>query len=336
MSRENGPFVDPFVGEDSTHCLGVRPVLTDHGEACPGRVATVVALAQGEVSNTGSETTQGVRSAEETTPCETAPWDQRICSRGSARLDRLARQVRGGVRQILPELIEQEVTEALGRLRHGDAQGAKGYRAGAPEPDLEGRVRTGSAVGTAGTGETGADGCSREFLSALLTRQAPGSFRERIDCMGVAGRGGYPPRAPRAGCTWTSRAASAAASRASRSCGSPSTAPWCTVRIEGHSTAPPILVAVRGGGGNALKVPPGLRTRAAEREPAGGQRLQDLESQCLKWLELAIIDRAKAPAGRLGAAYRPVARGRLRPPATPCRRPRRNRCARTPRAGTTP
>ena len=49
---------------------------------------------------------------------------------GNEWLDPLEQQVRGGVRQVLQELIEQEVTEALGRLRHGRAEGAKGYRHG--------------------------------------------------------------------------------------------------------------------------------------------------------------------------------------------------------------
>ena len=49
---------------------------------------------------------------------------------GSEWLDRLERQVRCGVRQILQKLIEQEVTAALGRLSHGRAEGAKGYRPG--------------------------------------------------------------------------------------------------------------------------------------------------------------------------------------------------------------
>ena len=42
--------------------------------------------------------------------------------------DPLEQQVRGGVRQFLP--IEQEITEALGRLRQGRPDGAKGYREG--------------------------------------------------------------------------------------------------------------------------------------------------------------------------------------------------------------
>ena len=49
---------------------------------------------------------------------------------GSECLDPLEQQVRGGARQFLQELIGQEVTEVLGRLRHGRAEGAKGYRHG--------------------------------------------------------------------------------------------------------------------------------------------------------------------------------------------------------------
>ncbi len=49
---------------------------------------------------------------------------------GEDWLDPLEQHMRGGVRQILRELIEEEVTEALGRLRHGRPEGDKGYRHG--------------------------------------------------------------------------------------------------------------------------------------------------------------------------------------------------------------
>ncbi len=73
------------------------------------------------------------------------------------------------MRQLLQELIEQEVTEALGRLRHGRAEGAKGYRQGH-------RPRT--VIGSFGRVEPsmprarvrGEDGRSREFRSSLLPR----------------------------------------------------------------------------------------------------------------------------------------------------------------------
>ncbi len=67
------------------------------------------------------------------------------------------------------ERIEQEVTEALGRLRHGRAEGAKGDRHGH-------RPRT--VIGSFGRMELsvprarvrGEDGRSHEFHSALLPR----------------------------------------------------------------------------------------------------------------------------------------------------------------------
>jgi transposase-like protein len=88
---------------------------------------------------------------------------------GSEWLDPLEQQVRGGVRQFLQELIEQEVTEALGRLRHGRTEGVQGYRHGR-------RPRT--VIGSFGWVELsmprarvrGEDGRSREFRSALLPR----------------------------------------------------------------------------------------------------------------------------------------------------------------------
>jgi transposase-like protein len=88
---------------------------------------------------------------------------------GGVWLDPLAQLVRGGVRQFLQEFIEQEVTEALGRLRHGRAEGAKGYR-------HSHRPRT--VIGSFGRVELsmprarvrGEDGRNREFHSALLPR----------------------------------------------------------------------------------------------------------------------------------------------------------------------
>ena len=71
---------------------------------------------------------------------------------GSEWLDPLERQVRGGVRQFLQELIEQEVTEVLGRLRHGRAEGAKRLPAWSLARDRERLVRPSGAVAAAGTG----------------------------------------------------------------------------------------------------------------------------------------------------------------------------------------
>ena len=84
-------------------------------------------------------------------------------------LDPLERRYAAGARQFLQELTEQEVTEALGRLRHGRAEGAKGYRHGH-------RPRT--VIGSFGRVELsmprarvrGEDGRSHEFRSALLPR----------------------------------------------------------------------------------------------------------------------------------------------------------------------
>ena len=88
---------------------------------------------------------------------------------GGEWLDPPEQPVRGGARQFLQELIEQEVTEALGRLRHGRTEGVQGYRHGR-------RPRT--VIGSFGWVELsmprarvrGEDGRSREFRSALLPR----------------------------------------------------------------------------------------------------------------------------------------------------------------------
>jgi len=88
---------------------------------------------------------------------------------GEDWLDPLGQHVRGGVRQILQELIEEEVTEALGRLRHGRTEGAKGYRHGHRPRTVMGALgRVDLSVPRARV--RGEDGRSREFHSALLPR----------------------------------------------------------------------------------------------------------------------------------------------------------------------
>jgi len=82
--------------------------------------------------------------------------------------DPLEQAFRVGIRSYLQELLEQEVTEALGRLRHGREAGAKGYRNGHRERTLVGTCRRVTlAVPRARiVEETGA----REHRSALLPR----------------------------------------------------------------------------------------------------------------------------------------------------------------------
>ncbi len=88
---------------------------------------------------------------------------------GSEWLDPLEQQVRGGVRQFLQELIEQELTKAPGRLRHGGAEGAKGYRDGHRTRTVIGSFgRVGLSVPRARV--RCRDGRSRELRSALLQR----------------------------------------------------------------------------------------------------------------------------------------------------------------------
>ena len=68
-------------------------------------------------------------------------------------LDPLEQQMRGGVHQFLQELIEQAVSEALGRLRHGRAQDASGYRYGnRPQTLFDWLVRPSGTVGAASRG----------------------------------------------------------------------------------------------------------------------------------------------------------------------------------------
>ncbi len=154
-----------------------------------------------------------VTSAGETTPCETVPWDRRICSKGSEWLDPLEQQVRGGVRQFLQELIEQEVTEALGRFRHGRAEGAKGYRHGhrprtvigvrRPRPPRRcAHSRSASVTLLAATASTRANGLrpSRFSRPGFPTRPPPILRRWEKSCgrraVSAAGSGIGPPNCP--------------------------------------------------------------------------------------------------------------------------------------------
>jgi transposase-like protein len=83
--------------------------------------------------------------------------------------DALEEAFRLGVRSYLQELLELEVTEALGRLRHGRQPDAKGYRHGRRERTLVGRFgRVTLDVPRARL--QGADGRMREHRSALLPR----------------------------------------------------------------------------------------------------------------------------------------------------------------------
>jgi transposase-like protein len=83
--------------------------------------------------------------------------------------DALQEAFRLGVRSYLQELLELEVTEALGRLRHGQQLDAKGYRHGRHERTLVGRFgRVTLDVPRARL--EGEDGRMREHRSALLPR----------------------------------------------------------------------------------------------------------------------------------------------------------------------
>ena len=83
--------------------------------------------------------------------------------------DALEEAFRLGVRSYLQELLELEVTEALGRLRHGRQPDAKGYRHGRRERTLVGRFgRVTLDVPRARL--QGEDGRMCEHRSALLPR----------------------------------------------------------------------------------------------------------------------------------------------------------------------
>lgn len=84
-------------------------------------------------------------------------------------VDPLEHAFRIGVRNYLQELLEQEVTTALGRLRHGRHTDAKGYRHGHRGRTLVGTFgRMTLDVPRARLAQT--SGEIREFKSALLPR----------------------------------------------------------------------------------------------------------------------------------------------------------------------
>ena len=225
---------------------------------------------------------------------------------GSGWLDPLDQQVRGGVRQFLQELIEQEVTKALGRLRHGRAEGAKGYRHGH-------RPRT--VIGSYGRVELsmprarvrGEDGRSREFRSAPLPRykRPTGSASALIAGAYLTGMNTCRVRLalgkPFGGAvskdtvsrTWRRVEGDFESCNRRRVEGEPIVrlildGTVVHVRLDGQSTTLSLLVAM-GVRPDGQKMLLGLRALAGESEAAWRDLLQDLESRGLNRPELATI-----------------------------------------------
>ncbi|MGH7106465.1 MAG: IS256 family transposase [Acetobacteraceae bacterium] len=239
---------------------------------------------------------------------------------GNDWLDPLEQQVRGGVRQFLQELIEQEVSEALGRLRHGRAPGAKGYRHGHRPRTLMGSFgRLELSVPRARIGGQG--GPSREFHSALLPR-----YKRLTDSANALIAGAYlagvNTRRVRLalGRLFGGAVGKDTVSRAWRRVQGDFEA-WnhralegepivrvildgtvVRVRLDGQSTALSILVAmaVREDGQKVLL---GLRALAGESQAAWSDLLQDLECRGLKRPELVIIDGGKGLEAALAALW---------------------------------
>lgn len=239
---------------------------------------------------------------------------------GSDWLDPLEQQVRGGVRQFLQELIEQEISEVLGRLRHGRAEGAKGYRHGH-------RPRT--VIGSFGRVELsvprarlrGQDGRSREFHSALLPRykRLTGSANALIAGAYLAGVNTRRVRLA-LGRLFGGAVSKDAVSRAWRRVqgdfevwnrrrldGDPIVrlildGTVVHVRLDGQSTALSILVAL-GVREDGQKVLLGLKALAGESEAAWRELLQELQSRGMRQPELVIIDGGKGLEAALAAMW---------------------------------
>ncbi|MGA7537156.1 MAG: IS256 family transposase [Steroidobacteraceae bacterium] len=239
---------------------------------------------------------------------------------GSEWLDPLEQQVRGGVRQFLQELIEQEVTEALGRLRHGRAEGARGYRHGH-------RART--VIGSFGRVELSMprarvraqDGGMQEFHSTLLPRykRLTGSASALIAGAYLAGVNTRRVRLA-LGRLFGGAVSKDTVSRAWRRVqgdfeswnrrrleGEPIVrlildGTVVHVRLDGQSTALSILVAM-GVRPDGQKMLLGLRALAGESEAAWRDLLQDLESRGLNRPELVIIDGGKGLEAALAGMW---------------------------------
>ena len=239
---------------------------------------------------------------------------------GSEWLHPLEQQVRSGVRQFLQEPIEQEVTEALGRLQHGRTEGTTGYRHGhRPRTVIRSFGRVELSMPRARV--RGEDGRNREFHSALLPRykRLTGSASALIAAAYLAGVNTRRVRVA-LGKLFGGAVSKDTVSRAWRRVqgdfeswtrrrleGEPIVrvildGTVVHVRLDGQSTALSILVAM-GVRPDGQKMLLGLRALAGENEAAWRDLQQDLESRGLNRPELVIIDGGKGLEAALAALW---------------------------------
>lgn len=234
--------------------------------------------------------------------------------------DALEQAFRLGVRSYLQELLELEVTQALGRLRHGRQDAAKGYRHGHRDRTLIGRFgRVTLSVPRARLAAE--DGVTREFRSELVPRYkrltaAALSLIASAYLAGVNTR-----RVRRALASLFGGAVSKdSVSRAWRQVQTDFDA-WnarclreepivrlildgtvVRLRLDRKATSMSILV-VMGVRADGQKVLLGLRTMGGESEAAWRQVLDDLVARGLRAPALSIIDGGKGLEAALASLW---------------------------------
>jgi len=212
--------------------------------------------------------------------------------------DALEEAFRLGVRSYLQELLELEVTEALGRLRHGRQPDAKGYRHGRRERTLVGRFgRVTLDVPRARL--QGEDGRMCEHRSALLPRYrrltvAALSLIASAYLAGVNTR-----RVRRAlGALFGGAVSKDSVSRAWRILDGT----VVRLRLDRKATTMSVLV-VMGVRADGQKVLLALQTMAGESQAAWREVLDDLVGRGLRVPQLLIIDGGKGLEAALAGLW---------------------------------
>lgn len=235
-------------------------------------------------------------------------------------VDPLEQAFRNGVQGYLQELLEQEVTAALGRLRHGREEAARGYRNGHRDRTLIGTFgKMRLAVPRARVMDEG--GGRREFRSALLPRSrrlTPGA----LSLIGSAYLAGVNTRRVRRALAslFGGAVSKDTVSRAWRAMQTDFAA-WnhrplaeepmvrlildgtvVRVRLDRKATSLSILVAM-GVRADGQKVLLGLKALAGESEAAWRALLDDLTARGLCAPQLPIVDGGKGLEAALAALW---------------------------------
>jgi putative transposase len=235
-------------------------------------------------------------------------------------IDPLEQALREGVHSYLRELLELEVTEALGRLRYGRQAGAKGHRNGHRTRELLGTMGR-MTVDVPRARVAGADGALHEFKSVLLPkyRRLTAAAMALIASAYLAGVNTR--RVRRAlGALFGGAVSKDTVSRAWRKVQTDYAA-WnqrdlraepivrlildgtvVKARVDRKATKLSILV-VMGVREDGQKVLLGLRTMGGESEAAWRELLDDLIARGLRAPQLLIVDGGKGLEAALAALW---------------------------------